>query len=151
MGRSPRPLGRVSHGTQFDLGSELVGPSHGRVEVFDLEPQQHPVAPGPDVGLAQRTVVMLDFPAVQLEDEPSVAVDQPFIVGSTVVATRPEEMLKPFARGLDVVDGKEWLWAHDSTVATAIQPNERNTRRTSERSLSIAVPAVGDAHSSLTE
>jgi hypothetical protein len=126
MGRSARPLGRVSHGTQLDLGSKFSGPSHSRVEVFNFEPQQYSMAPRPDVGLAQRTVVVLDFPAMQLKDEPPVAVDEPFIVGSTVVALRPEEMLKPFARGLDVVDGKEWLWAHDSTVATARQRMHAN-------------------------
>ncbi len=97
MGRSTWSLGRVSHGTQLDVGSEFLGPSHRSVEIFNLEPEQHPVAPRPDVGFAQRSVVVLDFPAMQLKDERSVAVDQPFIVRSTVVALRPKELLKPFA------------------------------------------------------
>ena len=84
-----------------------------RVEVIHVEPQEHTVAPRPDVWIAQRAVMVLDLPAVQLEDEPSVAVDQPFIVGSAVVAARPEQPLEPCTGGFDIVDCEEWLWAHD--------------------------------------
>jgi hypothetical protein len=109
---STRSLGRVPYGTQLDIGSELVCACHGRVEVLHLEPQQHAVAQGPDIGLAQRTVVVLDFPTVQLEHESSVVIDQAFVVRSAVVAPSSEQVLEPLARGLDVVDCEEWLCTH---------------------------------------
>ncbi len=71
------------------------------------------------MGLAQRTVMMFDFPAVQLENELSIIIDQPFVVGSAVVTPNAEQPLKPQACGLDIVDGEEWLWTHDQTVPTA--------------------------------
>jgi hypothetical protein len=118
VGGASWALRRVAYRTKLDLGSELLHACQRRVEVIHLEPQHHAVAPRPDVRIAQRAVMVLDLPAVQLEDEPSVAVDQPFIVGSAVVAARPEQPLEPCTCGFDVVDCEEWLWAHDRTVTT---------------------------------
>jgi hypothetical protein len=128
VGRPTWTLRRVAYRTQLDLGSEVLRASHGRVEVIDLEPQQHAVPPRVDFRLAQRTVMVLDVPAVQLEDEPSVAVDQSLIVRSAVVAASPEQTLEPLAGRLDIVDGEEWLWAHDWTVATAAHAGARRER-----------------------
>ena len=56
-------------------------------------------------------MVVVDLEVVQLEDQP-VAVDQPLVLRSAVVAPTAEEALVPPAAGLDVDDGEQGLWAH---------------------------------------
>src|SRR6266508_883984 len=64
VGGAAGPVGRVAVGRADDLGSQLVGPGDGGVEVVDLEPQQHPVAVGPGVRIADRPVVVVDLEVV---------------------------------------------------------------------------------------
>ena len=77
-----------------------------------LTPEQDAVATRSDAGIAQRPVVVVDVPAVQLEDQPPAGIDEPLVLGSAVVAAHAEEALEPGARRLDVVDREEWLRAH---------------------------------------
>jgi len=44
------------------------GPSDGGVEVVDLKPQQDAVTIGLGIRITDRTVMVFDLPAVQLED-----------------------------------------------------------------------------------
>src|SRR4051812_13301061 len=88
--------------------------------------------------------MVLDLPAVQLEDEPSVVIDQPFVVGAAVVAASAEETPEPLACGLDIVDGEERLWTHAWTVATAAHPEVLVDPTAPKRRSRIAVPAVRD-------
>lgn len=112
MSGSTRTLRGIAHGTDLDGGAELGGTDDRSIEVVHFEPQQHPMTQRTDVGLTQRAVMVLDLPTVQLEHETSVGVDEPFVVGSAVVAPCTEKMLEPPARGLDVVDGEKRLRPH---------------------------------------
>ena len=114
MRRPARSVGRIAHRAELDLCSKITRPGDGSVEVVDLEPQEYPVAERSDVRVAQRTVVVVvDVPAVQLEDELTVAVDQAFVLRTAVVASSAEKMLEPLARGLDVMDCNQRLRSHD--------------------------------------
>jgi hypothetical protein len=52
-----------------DGSLEIARPGNGGVEVVDLEPQQHAVADG-TCGIAHRSVVVVDLPRMQLQDQP---------------------------------------------------------------------------------
>ena len=54
---------------QYDLDAHLGGALHYGVEITDLEPKQHSIAVGPDGRIADGAVMVLDFEAVQLQDE----------------------------------------------------------------------------------
>ena len=76
-------------GRQNDFGSKLTGALDCGVEVPDLKPQQNSVAVRPSLGIAHGTVVMVDIPSVQLEDQ--LALDgQPLVLRTTVLALAPE-------------------------------------------------------------
>ena len=108
-----RSVRRIAHRAELDLRCKITRPGDGSVEVVDLEPQEYPVAERSGVRVAQRTVVVVDVPAVKLEDEVAVVVDQAFVIRTAVVASSAEKVLKPLARGLDVMDCNQRLRSHD--------------------------------------
>src|SRR6187551_2412429 len=54
-------LGRVAMWRHHDRCSELVDPRDRRVEVIDLEPEQHAVAVGAICGIADMAMVVVDL------------------------------------------------------------------------------------------
>jgi hypothetical protein len=79
----------------------------GGVEIVDLEPEEHAVAVGLDGRIADRAVMMLDLPSVQLQDQ-GVARNQALVFGAAVGAAK--QILVPPAARLDIADGDEGLW-----------------------------------------
>jgi hypothetical protein len=68
------------------------------------------MAQRPSLRVPERTVVVvLDVPAMQLEEEVPIGIDEPFVVRAAVIAAGAEEMLEPRARGLDIIDRDERL------------------------------------------
>ena len=76
-----------------DLGVELLGACDGGVEVVQLEPQEHAISRR-DVGVSKAAVVVLDVPAVQLEDQP-ITPEQLFVLAAPMAAAAPEQELVP--------------------------------------------------------
>jgi hypothetical protein len=99
-----------------DRGSELRDPRRGRIEVVDLEPQEHAVPVGPVLGIADRAVVVIDLEPVELEDERAIRRDQPLVVGAAVRAPASEETPAPAAARLDVTYGNQGLGTHVVSV-----------------------------------
>ena len=79
------------------------------IDVVDLEPEQHAVAVRLDGRIADRAVMMLDPPSVQLQDQ-GVARNQALVFGAAVGAAAAEQILVPPAARFDVADGDEGLW-----------------------------------------
>jgi hypothetical protein len=82
----------------------------GGVEIVDLEPEEHAVAVGLDGRIADRAVMMLDLPPVQLQDQ-GIVRNQALVFGPAMRAAAAEEILVPSAARFDVADGDEGLWA----------------------------------------
>ena len=105
-------VGRIPMRCQDDLGWQLRGPGHGGIEILDLKPQQHAVAIGTVIRITHRAVIMVHFPVMELHDQ-GLAIHEPLVLRTTVVALTAKQSLIPSTRCFDVRDGNERLWAHD--------------------------------------
>ena len=99
-----------------DLRLQLRHPGRRIIEVADFEPEQHPIAVGKR-GIADRTVVMLDVPAMQLEEQ-AIVLDEALVLRATVAAPAPQKTLVPTATCLDITDADQGLWTHTNSVAS---------------------------------
>ena len=105
---------------QHDLYAHLGSALHCRVEVIHLEPEQHTISVGSVGAIADGAVMMLDFKAVQLQDELAI-LHQLLILPAAVNAATAQQALIPPAAGFDIRDADERLGAHGSyTNRTAI-------------------------------
>src|SRR5437879_5480209 len=86
---------------QNNLDFHFLGAGHGGVEVAGLKPEQHPISVWLEIGVSDGAVMVLDLPAVQLQDQPAIRY-QPLILGAAVRALTTQETLIPAAAGLDV-------------------------------------------------
>src|SRR5262245_3940624 len=96
-----------------DACVHLGDANHGGVEVVDLEPQEHAIAVGLVVAVADGAVVVIIVEVVELEDQ-RVPRHQSLVLRSTVSAAAPEKLSIPPTARLDVSDGNEWLGAHQT-------------------------------------
>lgn len=110
MVRPAVAVGRIAMTGQDDLRVQLRRPGRRRFEVIDLEPQEDAVAVR-EAGVADGAVMVLDFPTVQLQDQSSLR-NEPFVIGSAMVAPAAQEPLVPTAAGFDIAHADERLWVH---------------------------------------
>lgn len=96
---------------QHHFRFQLVCAAQRCIEIVRLEPQKKPVAIRPVVRVSDRTVVMLDFEAVQLKDQKAIQ-DEALVMRSSVRALAAEQLLVPAAARLDVDHGDEGLRTH---------------------------------------
>ena len=96
---------------QDELRLQFRGAGDGRVDVVDLKPQEHAVAVGLRIGIADRTVMVFDVPPVQLQDQHS-ARHQALVFRAAVIALATEQALVPTATRLDVAHADEGLRTH---------------------------------------
>jgi hypothetical protein len=68
MVRAIVAVGRVAVPRQDDLHLEFCGAGHRRIKIIDLEPQQHAITMR-EAGVADRIMMVLYIPAVQLHDQ----------------------------------------------------------------------------------
>ena len=101
-------VGRVANARFQDIGLHFDGAREGGVEVIDLEPEKDAVAVRFFVWIPDGAVVMVDGPAVELEDEFAVP-DKAFVFAAAVVAFEAEEALVPATGGFDVGCANEGL------------------------------------------
>src|SRR5262249_19403558 len=88
---------------QHDLDAHFGCALHYRVEVLHLEPDQHTSAVGPVAATADGAVMVFDFKAVQLQDEPAI-VHQLLVLPAAVSPAAAQQALIPPAAGFDVRD-----------------------------------------------
>lgn len=99
---------RVANAGFEDLGFHFDGASEGGIEVLELKPKDDAVAVGFEIWIAERAMVVLDFPAVELENEGAI-VNEAFVFRTAVIAFQAKEALIPAAGGFDVGRADEGL------------------------------------------
>ena len=93
---------------QDDLDSHSLSARHGRIEIMNLKPQEHAVSVRLKTWIPDWTMVVLDMPIVQLEDQHPTR-DQSLIIWSAVRALAAEQLLIPATACLDVAHADERL------------------------------------------
>ena len=96
---------------QDNLGGHFLGTSDCRVEVVDLKPEEHAVPVRLRVGVPYRAVMVFHFPLVQLQHQLASG-DQPFVIGTAMVALTAQQPLIPATAGFDIAHADERLWPH---------------------------------------
>jgi hypothetical protein len=99
-----------------NLGIHLRRTGDGFVKVVDLKPQQNTIAIRLVVRIADRSVVVIDLNAVQLQDQPVIR-HQSLIFRAAVRALAPEQTLVPAAARFDIGHCNEGLGTHFGIVA----------------------------------
>jgi hypothetical protein len=110
MVRAAVAVGYIAVARQDDLRLELCGAGHPRVEVVDPEPQEYAVAVRED-RIADRTVMVLHLPAVQLHDQVS-ARSKLLVLGAAMTALAAEKPLIAATTRLNVTHTNKRLWTH---------------------------------------
>ena len=100
---------------QDNLSLQFLSAGQGRVEVADFKPQEHTISRR-DAGIANATVMMLLFPAMQLKHHPSLR-NEPLIVWAAVVTPTAQEPLIPATARLNIAHADQGLWVHAKFVA----------------------------------
>jgi hypothetical protein len=104
-------IARVAVAGQHDLDVHFGSALHYRVEVIHLKPEQDTI-PVRFIGtIADGAVIMFNFKAVQLQDEPAIFC-QLFILPAAMTTAAAEQALIPPAAGFDFRDADERLGAH---------------------------------------
>ena len=98
---------------QHDLDTHFGGALHYGIKFVHLEPKQHTVAVRAVGGIADGTVMMLDFKTVQLQKELTVF-NQLLVLRASVSSAAAQQALIPLAAGFDIGDTDERLGAHGS-------------------------------------
>src|ERR1700677_5134038 len=133
-------LRRVTMAGQHDLDAHFGSALDCRIEVLHLEPEQYTIAVGSVGAIADGAVMMLDFKAVQLQDEAAI-LHQLLILPSAVSPAAAQQPLIPSAAGFDVRDTDERLRVHGSyPVSTlALASRYENTSETSDSEATVCV------------
>ena len=90
-------VGGVNH-----LDLHLLGAGDGRIEIVNLEPQEHAVSVRLEIRIADRAMIVFHVPSMQLQHELPVR-NKPFVFGAAVRALTTEQTLIPATAGLDIV------------------------------------------------
>lgn len=91
-----------------DLSFHRFGPRHSGVKIVQFKPEENPISIRPKFGIPERTVMVLDVPIVQLEDQISVR-DQSLIIRPAVIALTAKETLIPTTARFDIMHANEGL------------------------------------------
>ena len=91
-----------------DLSFHLIGTRNRGVEIVQFKPKENTISIRPKFGIPEWTMMVLDVPIVQLEDQLSVP-DQSLIIRPAVGALTAKEPLIPTTAGLDVMHANEGL------------------------------------------
>ena len=100
-----------------DFHVHFNGTPHDRIKIVYLKPQQYAVSVGFVVPVADGTVMVLYFKAVQLKDELSVP-EQLLIRGAAMTALATQQTLIPTATCFHICYGYERLRMHYYQPAT---------------------------------
>ena len=96
---------------QHNLDAHFGSALHYCVEVIHLEPEQHTITVGSAGAIADGAVMMFDFKAVQLQDQPAI-LHELLIVPAAVSPAAAQQALIPPAAGCNIRNTDERLGAH---------------------------------------
>lgn len=99
-----------------DFNFHFRGAFHRRVEVVNFEPEQHAIAVRPVGRIADAAVMVLDFEAVQLQNEPAVT-HQLLVLLSTVSPAATQQAPIPAAARFDIRHADKRLGTHGLSVS----------------------------------
>jgi hypothetical protein len=102
--RAAVPIGRVLMPRQDNLHTHFHGALHDCIKVVYFEPQQYPVAIWLVVTIGNRAVMVFDFEAMQLKDEPAVR-DQLLVGRAPMIAPATQQTLIPPTACFHIRDG----------------------------------------------
>lgn len=109
---------------QYDLDTHFGSALHYRVEVFHLEPEEHTIAVGFIVAIADVAMMMLDFKAVQLQDELAI-LHQLLILRAAVNSAAAQQALIPLTAGFNIGGANERLGAHGPQLNRTLDFSEQ--------------------------
>ena len=98
---------------QHDLDPHFGSALHDFIEVLHLKPEHHTITVGFVGAIADGAVMMFDFKAVQLQNEPAI-LHQLLILPAAVSPAAVQQALIPPAAGFDIRNTDERLGAHGS-------------------------------------
>ena len=115
MIRTAVALGWISMAREDDLRLQLCGAGNSHVEVANFKPQEHAVSRH-EVGIADRSVMMLHIPAVQLKNQLGVR-NKALILRAAMAALTAKKTLVPATARLNIAHANKGLWTHTNFVA----------------------------------
>jgi hypothetical protein len=115
MVRTALTLGRIPMAREDDLRLQLRGPGDSRVEVANFKPQEHAVSRR-EVGIADRSVMMVHIPSVQLKNQ-LPARNEPLILRAAMATLTAKETLIPATARLNIAHANKRLWTHMNFLA----------------------------------
>ncbi len=110
MVRTAVVIGWIAMARQHNFRLQLRHARGGSGEIVNLKPEKDAI-PMREFGIADAAMMVLHLPAVQLKNEPA-ARNEPFILGSAMIASQAEQPLIPAAAGLYVAHANQRLWTH---------------------------------------
>jgi hypothetical protein len=107
----------VSAAGHHNLGLHLLCASNRCIKIVNFEPDQDTIAVWFRIGVAYGPMIVLNFPAVQLEDEFAIH-QETFIFRTTVRALKTKQALIPTTACLDITDANKRLSMHANCDGT---------------------------------
>jgi hypothetical protein len=126
------------------LDAHFARALHHRVKVIHLEPQQHPITVRFVGTIPDGAVMMFDFKAVQLQDEPAI-LHQLLILLAAVPTVAAQQALIPQAAGLYIRDTNQWLRAHGTYLGgtSALRSRREDTSEVVNEAVEISEAVRG--------
>ena len=124
MIRAAVSIGRILVPGSHNLDLHFTGALQGCVKIINLKPEQHAVSIWFVVSIADGTVIVLHFEAVQLKNKLALG-DQLFVCGASMIAAAAEQTLVPAAACFYIRDGDKGLGTHVGSVSLASRCDSR--------------------------
>jgi len=103
------PVGVLTAMARFeDLRFQLLGTDNRGVEIVEFKPQEHAIAVGFEIWIAEPTVLMFHLPSVQLKNQPAVQ-NEPLILSAAMPTLKAKETLIPAAARFHVTHANQGL------------------------------------------
>ena len=97
---------------QDNLRLQFLSVHQSCVKVGNFKPQEHTVSRC-DVGIANATMMMFHFPAVQLKNQPPLR-NEPLVIGAAVVTPTAQEPLIPATARFNITHANQGLGCHSN-------------------------------------
>ncbi len=100
---------------QHNFHAHLSGALQNRVKVVHFEPEQDAVSVRLVIGIANRSMMVINFKAVQLKDQLAIR-NQLLVLGPSMKTPAAQQALVPSAAGFDIGYGDERLRTHCGSI-----------------------------------
>ena len=102
---------RIAMPGKNHLDLHFLGAGHGRIEIVKSQTTAARRFRGPEILIADRTVIVPHVPAVQLKDQ-SIVQNKTVILGAAMRTSTTKQTLIPATARFDIVHANQRLWAH---------------------------------------